>query len=193
MRQARWCLIIFALITFAAADAFATPIQWSGNGHWYDLSTNYAGVGRTKTDVQDWAATQDHNDKVGYLVTITSQEEQAFIVDILLAGAGSGWKYWTGAKRWDDGDGVTPLGWSWDHGNGDPWSYTHWHAGQPSTVDAWDDMYIDTSTGEWYTAQHWYEFTGGIVEFDQAPIPAAVWLLGSGLLGLIGIRKKISR
>lgn len=33
----------------------------------------------------------------------------------------------------------------------------------------------------------------GIAEVNAVPIPAAVWLLGSGLLGLIGIRRRRSR
>lgn len=30
-------------------------------------------------------------------------------------------------------------------------------------------------------------------EFSQAPIPGAVWLLGSGLIGLVGIRRKFKK
>ena len=30
------------------------------------------------------------------------------------------------------------------------------------------------------------------LSFNQVPIPAAAWLLGSGLIGLVGIRRKFS-
>jgi hypothetical protein len=33
---------------------------------------------------------------------------------------------------------------------------------------------------------------GGIQATSNVPIPAAIWLLGSGLLGLLGIRRKLS-
>lgn len=33
---------------------------------------------------------------------------------------------------------------------------------------------------------------GSIVTFTPVPVPAAVWLLGSGLVGLLGIRRKVA-
>ncbi len=34
---------------------------------------------------------------------------------------------------------------------------------------------------------------GEIWELHTVPIPGAVWLLGSGLLGLVGIRRKLKK
>jgi hypothetical protein len=33
----------------------------------------------------------------------------------------------------------------------------------------------------------------GIIEHQCVPIPAAVWLLGSGLIGLVGVRRKFKK
>jgi len=53
-----------------------------------------------------------------------------------------------------------------------------------------------------YSATHWRLGGVGLVpvtsdklyaKFNMVPIPGAVWLLGSGLIGLVGIRKKIRK
>ena len=38
----------------------------------------------------------------------------------------------------------------------------------------------------------WYGFTVG-ANVNPVPIPGAVWLLGSGLIGLIGLRRKFRK
>lgn len=36
-------------------------------------------------------------------------------------------------------------------------------------------------------------FKSGEIEISEVPIPGAVWLLGSGVIGIIGIRRKLSK
>lgn len=44
-----------------------------------------------------------------------------------------------------------------------------------------------------HTSEGWHGFTVGIAGVSAVPVPAAVWLFGSGLLGLVGLaRKKVS-
>lgn len=178
-------LLVFCL----AQPAGATLVQWKvedgGNGHWYDLGHDGH---RTKAGVMAWAESQYVNGEQGYLVTITSQEEQNFIVNYVLSQNPG--RYYTGGKRWDDGDGVEPLGWSWDHGNGDAWGYTNWGSGQPSTSGGNDDLEIQAD-GTWSAIAGYITHSGGIVEFDAAvPVPASIFLLFFGLAGLAGLRRK---
>jgi hypothetical protein len=121
-------------------------------------------------------------------------------------------RYWRHDSRsWNDGpwiggyqaaNGQEPNGgWTWVK-NEEPWNYSKWASGQPN------DWKGDAPLGEdylnyfgWGTtpAQTWNDISNTstikayVVEknLNPVPIPAAVWLLGSGLLGLIGIRKKI--
>jgi len=38
--------------------------------------------------------------------------------------------------------------------------------------------------------EFWHGFTVGVTEVQPVPVPAAVWLFGSGLIGLIGIARR---
>jgi hypothetical protein len=48
---------------------------------------------------------------------------------------------------------------------------------------------------ESYTITGYQAYRGGfdMVQYTHAPIPAAGWLLGTGLVGLIGIRRRLSK
>jgi len=52
-----------------------------------------------------------------------------------------------------------------------------------------DGFYVDLDPHNIYYT--WYEQAAG-TDVTPVPIPAAVWLLGSGLLGLIGIRRNVA-
>jgi hypothetical protein len=36
----------------------------------------------------------------------------------------------------------------------------------------------------------WHGFTIGVTQVQPVPVPAAVWLFGSGLLGLVGVARR---
>jgi len=48
-----------------------------------------------------------------------------------------------------------------------------------AALGQWTKNYHATNTGAWVTS--------------NAPLPGAVWLLGSGLIGIVGIRRKIKQ
>ena len=69
----------------------------------------------------------------------------------------------------------------------------------------WSSPQVDSATlnatqetnllsGEWYVNVHTVNYGGGEIRgqviVNPVPIPAAVWLFGSGLLGLIGIARR---
>jgi hypothetical protein len=105
----------FALITLASSLS-AAPVQWSGNGHWYDLVLD-----NTSSWTQASAAASAQG---GYLVTITSQGEQDFVESLLINSAAPSGAYWL------DLTATTLENFSW--ANGEPLSYTHWDTGEPN-------------------------------------------------------------
>lgn len=52
------------------------------------------------------------------------------------------------------------------------------------------DVGMDLESG--YTDTSEYHITGG-PDYSSVPIPGAVWLLGSGILGLAGVRRRVFR
>jgi hypothetical protein len=65
--------------------------------------------------------------------------------------------------------GITPSGNGPDGTGAFPANYAHWfHYSLESGVSSGDVIHLDTTV----------------------PIPAAVWLFGSGLIGIVGIRRK---
>jgi hypothetical protein len=105
-------VVLFAAIAVQGQTALTAPVQWSGNGHWYQV-----------VSVDSWEAGQQWaQDRGGYLATVTSLEENAFLVSILDQGP---WNAYLGGYE-PDNDGV----WMWI--TGEPWSYTNWIPGQPS-------------------------------------------------------------
>jgi hypothetical protein len=114
---------------------------------------------------------------------------------------------------------VTPVG-VYDHNTGQGLSYRYDFSITPQTLSAgtpyWLALHngslteIDTSNFVWETSNEssglavfdvppfsgsWSSVGGYSFAFElygnPVPLPGAVWLLGSGLLGLIGLRKKL--
>ena len=73
-----------------------------------------------------------------------------------------------------------------DHGDFSNGTTDTWAIGDCSELQV-AFRYVTSDTWQWYYQVDNFEISG-----NQVPIPGALWLLGSGLLGLIGIRKKRS-
>ena len=84
-------------------------------------------------------------EKGGHLVTITSQEEQAFIESLLSGSLKRG--YWMGANK-------TTGSWSWV--TGEPFNYTHWASGQPD----YSGDYLDIFAPAYGTTVFYWDNTG---------------------------------
>ena len=174
-----------ALLAVAiAAPASAAPVQWAGNGHWYEVIPNQ---GVSWASANTTASSMTHLGLPGHLATVTSAAEDAFIAG-LINNAG---QHWGGGYQ---DDGVTPAdaGWKWVTGEG--WGYTNWAGGEPN------DNYGPASEqhlGLGWNGTLWNDegnlgnLAGFVVEYSQVPDQGATLaLLAGGLAALGWLRRR---
>jgi len=190
-----------------SGTCLAAYVQWDGNGHWYEVVYVENGISWTVAKAAAEAAG-------GYLATSTSEEENAFLFSLINDNKYWYWdgdNYegpWLGGYQTDNGGGPGDN-WAWV--SGEPWSYTNWEsrAGAPNDRDGTESGEEDylaffTMGGSGTFAGKWNDLPdmgvhfslqgerGYIIEYDAnpVPLPGAVWLLGSGMLGLVAARRK---
>jgi hypothetical protein len=170
------------LAALGAGGAAAAPVQWGGNGHWYEF---IAAPSITWGDA-DSAAT---GLGAGWnLASITSAAEETFIISLITGTIAERTHVWIGGT-----DAATEGTWTWT--NGDPFSYTNWWGGEPNNSGNEDYLALDFRVSAWaWNDAPTNVFTqvpvaGYIVE-NPVPVPAAVWLLASALLGVAGIARR---
>ncbi|MCP4116120.1 MAG: hypothetical protein GY737_12085 [Desulfobacteraceae bacterium] len=185
--------LLAGLLLLMGTGANAAPVDsglqlFGDNGHYYEFYRNYDSDRTSSiswTDANHFAASKElvkgGVTYKGHLATITSAGENDFIV-----GNSDHEKTWLGGTKVNNN-------WTWV--TDENWGkYTNWLTSpeqQPSgngdymwfwQQEKWDD----TSNGDSLA-------TGFIVEYDVSapvPVPAAFWLLGSGLALLIGCKKR---
>jgi len=187
--MARQCRVVVGLVLVIAAcgSAAAEPVQWSGNGHFYEVV--YVGDGLT-WDQADQSATAAGR----HLATITSAAENNFVfslVDDPQFWTLTGWKAkgpWLGGYQFPDTGGPADQ-WQWV--TGEPWTYTNWAPGQPNDYGLYgeDKMHFFSATEA--RASTWNDTRGidtdaGAVAYvaEWVPEPSSVVLLVMASLGL---------
>jgi hypothetical protein len=120
---------VAALCTCAHANWVTWTVASGGNGHSYLAVPGYAGL--------TWnAANTAAQAQGGYLATITSAAENAFVFNLVnspqfftaLNGCGPA----LGGVQ-IPGSAEPAAGWSWQ--TGETWAYTNWRAGEPNNQD----------------------------------------------------------
>jgi hypothetical protein len=162
-------VFVMILITFLAMGigSVSAAVPNPANGHFYEL-VNAAGI--------DWSAARAAASEMtqggplcsGHLATVTSQEENNFIVSAFTAGALS--NKWIGGFQDGANSSTVNDGWQWV--TGEPWSYTNWNSGEPSnhhhTQGYEDAVTFWADSGNWNDApSEWQYWNGGyVVEYD---------------------------
>jgi Tol biopolymer transport system component len=126
--------LLFVAVSSQLSAQLTGWTQWTiaqgGNGHWYRVASQPTGLNYD-------AATALAIGSRGYLATITSAAENAFVSSLLNHGDPNTWEIWSGVYFGPWIGGAAPIsrtnalfGWSWV--TGEPWSYSNWHQGEPS-------------------------------------------------------------
>jgi hypothetical protein len=169
-------IVFFVIVISSTYTGVSLALPWySFGGHWYTVDEQARWWGDAKAEAERQG---------GYLVVITSQQEQDFLTTTIGPLLDNSWK-WIGLYAQNNEEG----NWAWV--TGELVIYTNWDGGEPNNRT--NDEYF----GEMYAFGTWNDITGthypvyGIIERDVAPVPlpGAVWLLGSGLVGLMGWRR----
>lgn len=149
-----------------AIPVSAVPIFNPGNGHYYEA---IADTTLNWTDAKAAAEAKNHLGASGYLATITSAEEQEFIVaNFPEAVAG----YILGGYQENNVD------WLWV--TGEPFVYTNWSPGEPNDFQGNQEDYLQfhgflpdgNPTGLWNDIGN-FPATGYVVEYEPRAVPDA--------------------
>lgn len=167
-----------------AAPAAAAPVIWAGNGHAYE----YIGQGLTWDAARAAALASTYNGQQGYLVTITSAEEQAFVynsVTTAVAWAGGSDAAVEGTWVWIDGPEAGTVFWQSGIGT---LTYANWTGGEPNNLGNEDHLHVNWSGDRWNdipgTNNYGYivEY-GGLGAVVPEPSAWALLILGFGAVG----------
>jgi len=182
-------LVILVLTPLVPAALVQWTVASGGNGHWYEAvkTTAYINFADAKAAAES---------RGGYLATIHSEAENAFVYALASADAGmwhfddynNGMGPWLGGYQYDRL--AEPAGhWTWV--TGEPWSYTNWGTGQPDNAWGGSEDYLHFFGYHTLMSPMWNDLGSGawplgyVVEI--IPEPATLVLLALG--GLLLSRK----
>jgi hypothetical protein len=142
-RRCRVGTLIALLALTGGSAVFAAPVQWSGNGHYYDMIVPANGI--TWTNARTAAANSSFNGLPGHLVTFSSAAEWNFVYSTFPRNF-----TWIGFT-----DEQTEGTYQWV--TGEPVTFTAWLPNEPNNS-------ADDPPGEDYA---WYENRGGIAGWND--------------------------
>jgi hypothetical protein len=186
VRGPKGLLVIVAssVVAVVAADARSAVYYFGGTGHSYEVVSLPSAI--SWSDAKLLAEDSTYLGVHGYLVTITSAEENTFVTGLIGTGCIPGGGYQPPGSPEPDGN------WQWV--TGEPWGYTNWRLDEPNNSQGVEHVLeVDGLTsiwnGGWNDLPDAIGWTELVVEYNAVPEPASmvVWsLLGVG--GWLGMR-----
>jgi hypothetical protein len=183
------CAFILCVLASCAAAAVT---QWrtedGGNGHYYEPV-----LSQTRVTWEDARALAES--RGGYLATLTSAAEDAFVFSIV----SSNLEYWSSNNYggpWLGGyqpDPSVPASVGWEWVTGETWEYTNWALGEPGDQGGPGGresyLHFVNFSGEWNDfANNGNSTFSYIIEWNMIPSPSPVGLLIAA--GLVMSRRR---
>jgi len=154
------------------------PADRGGNGHIYEAVESPAGI--TWNDAEVYATAHG-----GYLATITSPEENAFVFKLvddadfwLESPHGDSLGPWLGGTK-SPGFTQPGEGWEWGHNEG-PFTYTNWNQRKPDNEGGHKNHLSFYAQGKGQREPGWTDqasstlLHGFVVEYDANPLPQSL-------------------
>lgn len=194
---------VLALLT--CSSVHAAPVLWSsgvgGNNHWYELiivPNPYTGNNNSWFTAQAAAHASTFGGQPGYLATVTSAGENAFLATLIPGGLGQGDGAWLGGK--------SPEGWLDGPENGQVFGYTNWGGVEPNNAGYGymiiGSTFVTINTGQWADDDPGNgqgipnsvgdRVIGYFVEYNAIPEPATL-LVAGGFVGLGFLARRRAR
>ncbi len=185
-------LLLFAtilLLLCCAIPAAASPFTFQGST--YELIKD-KGISWDEANAKAIAAG-------GHLATITSSAENEFIKNTFFKQDNNA--YWLGAFQSGDENRQSPTA-NWQWVTGEEWNYTDWSNKEPNNAGRMNEIHLSADARYDYK---WndedsavkQQITGYVIEKPSAtsptPIPGAIWLLGTSIVGLLGFKHKFNK
>jgi hypothetical protein len=189
-------MLAIIMVGSTVSSVEAVPVQWTAgeghNHHYYEPIIVAEAISWSDAKAESEALM--FNGMYGYLVTITSKEENEFVFDLI-----NNESYWNGNNvgPWLGGfqpDGSPEPDGNWQWVTGEDFIYTHWRDGEPSDSLGIEDVvtFCDNPVGSYVRSSYWNDYPDdlGPISYvvEYTPEPATLLLLGLG--GLVLRRKR---
>jgi hypothetical protein len=189
---------VFALaaaLAIGATPASAVVVEWTvasgGNGHFYE----YVATPLTASQANAAAPLSTYNGLTGYLVTVTSADEEAFLTNSVSGAAG-----WAGGSdaevegtwKWTQGPEAGTVFWK----DGVTLTYANWSPNEPNDNQGREDFLLIKHIPVWNDGQDVIDPRPYYVEYSAAPVgpgvpePATWAMMLTGLFGLGAVLRR---
>lgn len=201
MKKLSVILSAFFFVFAVNGIAQAEPILWEANGHYYETIAYPSGI--TWEDAKIYAENSVYLGMQGHLATVTSADENSFIVNNL-GGPLAIHTFFLGGFQ---PAGSPEPGGNWQWITGETWSFTNWVPGEPNNEysggaifdsqvpsSSEEVLHFFLSAGQWNDVPRMSGWGGLMVEYETStpspvPEPASMLLFGTGI-AVFGFAKR---